>query len=140
MSGQEVTHAGWVKNVDEQGKVDISIIVNSSCASCEIKGSCNLSDMKEKIIEVNQASSEQFKAGQAVTVVMKQSLGTWAVLLGYIFPLLVVIISLFVFVALGLDQGLSALLSIGLLIPYYLALYLAKNYFRKRFTYTIRPD
>jgi len=139
MGEQVVTHPGWVKNIDKD-KVEVSIIVNSACASCEIKGSCNLSEMKEKIIEVNQKPSGKYKTGQPVTVIMKQSLGTWAVLLGYFFPFLVVVISLFAFVSAGLDQGLSALLSIGLLIPYYLVLYFTKDYIRKQFSYTIQTD
>jgi len=96
--------------------------------------------MKEKIIEINKPESEELKAGQPVTIIMKQSLGTWAVLLGYVFPLIVLVAGLFIFVGTGLDQGLSAILAIALLVPYYLILYLAKDYIRKRFTYTVRPE
>ncbi len=140
MGEQVVTHSGWVKNVDDQGKVEISVIVKSSCASCEISGSCSLSDMKEKIIEVNQSQTEELKSGQQVTIIMKQSLGTWAVLLGYVFPLIVLVTGLFIFVGTGIDQGLSAIFAIALLVPYYLILYLAKDFIRKRFTYTVRPE
>ena len=140
MSDQVVTHSGWVKKVDDQGKVEISVIVKSSCASCEISGSCSLSDMKEKIIEVQQSQQDDFKSGQPVTIIMKQSLGTWAVLLGYIFPLIVLVAGLFIFIGSGIDEGLSAILAIALMIPYYLILYLSKDYIRKRFTYTVRPD
>ncbi|NOX85199.1 MAG: SoxR reducing system RseC family protein [Chlorobi bacterium] len=140
MGEQVVTHTGWVKKVDDQGKVEISVIVKSSCASCEISGSCSLSDMKEKIIEVSKSESEEFKAGQPVTIIMKQSLGTWAVLLGYVFPLIVLVGGLFIFVGTGMDQGLSAILAIALLVPYYLTLYLVRDYIRKRFTYTVRPE
>ena len=140
MGEQVVTHSGWVKKVDDQGKVEISVIVKSSCASCEISGSCSLADLKEKIIEVQQSGGEKFKSGQQVMIVMKQSLGTWAVLLGYVFPLIVVVTGLFIFVGSGIDQGLSAISAIALLIPYYLILYLAKDFIRKRFTYTVRPE
>ena len=132
-----VTHTGFIKNVEGR-KAEVSIFVNSGCASCEINGSCSISDSKEKIIEVSLSNTERYDIGQEVMVEMKQSLGSWAVLLGYFFPFLVVVISLFAFVGAGLNEGLSALLSLGLLAPYYLLLYLSRGFFSKRFTYKIQ--
>ena len=137
MNEKIVTHPGFIKNVEGR-KAEVSIFVNSGCASCEINGSCSISDSTEKVIEVHLSNHEQFDIGQEVMVEMKQSLGTWAVLLGYFFPFLVVVISLFVFVAAGFSEGLSALLSLGLLAPYYLLLYISRGFFSKRFTYTIQ--
>lgn len=121
-------------------KAEVSIIVNSGCASCEVKGSCSISDAKEKIIEVSLAPSDKYEMGQHVMVEMKQSMGSWAVLLGYFFPFLFVLIGLIVFTLIGLDEGLSALLSLGILIPYYLVLYLTRDLLSKRFTYSMEPN
>jgi len=68
---------------------------------------------------------------------MKQSLGTIAVLLGYVFPFLVVLISLILFLQLGLDQGIAGILSILTLVPYYGLLYLLKDFFKKKFQYNL---
>jgi sigma-E factor negative regulatory protein RseC len=132
-----VNHPGFVKNIDGR-KAEVSIMVNSACSSCEIKGSCGISEAKEKIIEVNLSPAESYTEGQKVLVEMKQSLGSWAVLLGYFFPFLVVVISLFTLVSLGISEGVSALLSLSFLIPYYLVLYFTRDYFKKQFTYTIK--
>jgi sigma-E factor negative regulatory protein RseC len=138
MSQINITHPGIVKSINNN-KAEISIIVNSGCASCAINGSCSLSeiDVKEKIIQVTLTPESNYKVGQHVTIEMKQSMGSWAVLLGYFFPFLFVLIGLIVFISLGIDQGISALLSIGLLIPYYLVLYLTRHNLQKKFTYTI---
>lgn len=137
MQEKIVTHPGFIKSIDGR-RAEVSIMVNSGCASCDIKSSCAISEAKEKIIEVKLAQPGRFDKGEKVMVEMKQSLGSWAVLLGYFFPFLVVVISLFAFISLGLDEGLSALISLGFLAPYYFALYLARDFFRKRFTYTIQ--
>ena len=138
MSTVTITHPGVIKNLSIS-RAAVSIIVNSGCASCEVKSSCSISDAKEKIIEVSFASSDNYQEGQHVMVEMKQSMGTWAVLLGYFFPFLFVLIGLIIFTSFGLDEGLSALLSLGLLIPYYLFLYFTRNLLRKKFTYTMEP-
>lgn len=133
-----VTHSGIVKNISD-GKAMISIIAKSACASCQIKGSCSLSDVEEKIIEVDlHEDDKNLELGGQVTVEMKESLGTWAVLLGYVFPFLVVFISLVIFTSVGMDEGLAGLFSVLILAPYYIIMYLSRQFLRKRFTYRLQ--
>ncbi len=114
-------------------------MVTSGCASCEIKGACSVSDIEEKSVMVNTDGTDNYKIGQNITIEMKQNLGTWAVLLGYVFPFLVLFTGLIIFIGVGLDQGLAGILAILLLVPYYLALYLSRNFLGSKFTYNIRP-
>ena len=132
-----MTHTGIVKNLQGK-KVVISIMAHSACASCEIKGACSLSEVKEKLIEVDISEDRNYKIGENVVIEMKQTLGSWAVLLGYIFPFLLVVSALIIFTALGLDQGLSGLLALLILAPYYLILYLFRAILRKKFTYRLQ--
>ncbi len=139
MSKVVITHPGIIKNLTSN-KAEVSIIVNSSCASCEVKSSCSISDAKEKIIEISLSPSDKYEMGQHVMVEMKQSMGSWAVLIGYFFPFLFVLIGLIVFTSVGIDEGISALLSLSILIPYYLVLYLTRDILSKRFTYSMEPN
>lgn len=139
MSNVTITHPGIIKNLTSN-KAEVSIIVNSGCASCEVKSSCSISDTKEKIIEISLSPSDKYEMGQNVMVEMKQSMGSWAVLIGYFFPFLFVLIGLVVFTSIGIDEGLSALLSLSILIPYYLVLYLTRDLLSKRFTYSMEPN
>ncbi len=136
MSEKTITHNGTVQEV-KNGKALISVMTQSACVSCEIKGSCTLSDVKEKIIEVELREGQQFEKGKVVNVEMKQTAGTWAVLLGYFFPFLVVLGGLILFTASGLGQGTAGLLSLSLLVPYYLVLYFFRTAIRKRFTFRV---
>ncbi len=133
---ERVTHPGVVKKI-EGNKAEISVISKASCVSCSLNNVCSVSDMKEKIIEVDLADLGQHNEGENVTVEMKQSYGTWAVLLGYFFPFLVLFFGLMLFLHWGLDQGLAGILAIALLIPYYAILYLMRNFFKKRFRYHV---
>jgi len=117
---------------------EVVIISKSGCASCEINGSCSVSDMEEKVIDVDFNEGQNYKIGSQVTVEMKQSQGTWAVLLGYVFPFLVILISMILLSYLNLDEGLTGVISLSLLIPYYAILYFSKDFLKKNFTYRVR--
>ena len=132
-----VTHPGIIKQISG-GKAEVTVITKSACSSCEIKGSCNISETKEKIIEVELQPGDRYENGQQVTVEMKQSLGSWAVLLGYFFPFLVVVLGLVTFVSIGFNEGISGLLSLGLLGVYYLGLYSMKGFLKSKFSQRIR--
>ncbi|MFA5417927.1 MAG: SoxR reducing system RseC family protein [Bacteroidales bacterium] len=136
MSKNTVTHPGFIK-VIEPDKVEVTMVSVSGCASCQIKGSCSVSDTQVKSVWIHLDDTSSYRMGQEVTVEMSQTLGTWAVLLGYVFPFVVLLIGLIIFIESGLDQGLAGLLAVGLLLPYYGILYLMRNWLGKRFTYTL---
>ncbi len=136
--GEEtVTHTGIIRKI-AGNKAEISVISKASCVSCSLNNACSVSDMKEKIIEIDLNQVAQYNEGDSVVVEMKQSLGTWAVLLGYLFPFFVLFLGLIMFLHFGLNQGLSGILAIALLIPYYSILYLLRDFFKKRFRYRIQ--
>jgi len=136
MAEKIITHPGYIRNIDGTN-AEVVIISTSGCASCEIGGSCSVSDMEEKIIDVDLAHGQNYKRGDQVTVEMKQSQGTWAVLLGYVFPFFVVLISLIILSNFGMDEGLAGLISLLLLIPYYAAIYFLKDTLKKSFSYKV---
>ena len=132
MNEGKITHTGKIKEI-EGGKAVVSIVSKASCISCSLNNVCSASDVKEKEIEVDIIPGLQLAPGKEVTVELSQSAGTWAVLLGYFFPFLVLLGGLILFLQLGWDQGLAGLAAIGLLVPYYVALFLLKGRLRKQF-------
>ena len=106
--------------------------------SCSIKGHCSSADTKEKLIDVIDESSS-YQPGDRVWVVGELSMGVMAVLLAFVFPFLVLIFSLFAFMAMWHDELVSALCSLGLLIPYYYILWLNKSRLGKKFSFSIKP-
>lgn len=136
MSESIISHPGIITKIEGK-KAEVTVQVNSGCASCEIKTSCSISESVAKIIEVNLENAEAYHVGQLVRVEMKQTQGSWAVIFGYLFPFIILVLSLVVFILLGFDQGFAGLLSIGMLIPYYLLLFSLRNFFKKKFSYRL---
>ena len=137
MSDKIVEHEGIVKAVTEQ-YVEVSILAKTACLSCQLKGVCSVADIEEKVIEVPKNINKAYKEGEKVEIEMKESLGVKALLLGYVYPFILMLAVLIVTYALTDKQGLSGLLAVGSLVPYYFILYLFKNKFRKIFTFSIK--
>ncbi|RLD49858.1 MAG: hypothetical protein DRJ05_20415 [Bacteroidetes bacterium] len=137
MDTKFVTHPGFIKSIAD-GNAEVSIIAKSACASCEINGSCSVSDTSEKIIDVRLPKSESdYHIGQSVTIKMRQSSGVWAILFGYVFPFILIVATLIILTSLHFEQGLAGVLSLASLIPYYLTIYFFRNHFKKQFDHTI---
>ncbi len=136
-SDDVIVHPGKIIRV-EKNKVEVRILSQSACASCHAKGHCSVSDVEEKIVEVIPEAGRIFKEGETVDLIMKKGLAPKAVLLGYVFPFLVVLLALFILVYATGDEGLSALISLGLLIPYYVIMYTMRDKLQKTFVFSIR--
>lgn len=115
----------------------VSIVSASGCVSCQIKGACSASDMEEKIVPVKKLKNGDYKVGEVVTISMNQSVGVWAVLLGYIFPLILVVTSLLILTSIMEDQGNAGIISLSLLIPYYITLYMSRKIMDNNFEFKI---
>jgi len=96
----------------------------SSCASNPSKG-------------IEGIVNDNYNIGDKVTVMMDQSLGTWAVMFGYVFPFLVLLFGLIVFTQILASEGIAGLLALSLLAPYYGILYLSRKQMDKVFQFKI---
>jgi sigma-E factor negative regulatory protein RseC len=133
---ENISHPGIVEQVTDD-KIIVKIIAMSACSSCHAKGMCNVADMEEKIVEVRKIPHRDFQKNDQVTVSMKKSLGSRAVLLGYIFPFVLMIATLLLVLFLIGDEGVAGLSAILILIPYYWLLYIYRSKLKSTFSFTI---
>lgn len=131
-----ITHDGLISHMTED-VITVMIVSQASCASCSVKGACTASDVEEKIVDVKRELHDNYNVGDKVIVMMDQSLGTWAVMFGYVFPFLVLLIGLIVFTQILDSEGIAGLLALALLAPYYTILYLARKQMDKTFQFKI---
>ncbi len=129
-----IIHEGTVSNI-RNGIIKVDLIVESSCAACRAKGICGV-DSSSRTIEI-RTDKLGFDIGEQVNVILKQSLGTKALFLGYILPFILVVLSLISMLNFGVSEGISGLVSIAILLPYYLFLYLFRNKIKKEFNFDI---
>jgi len=135
MSG-EIDHKAVVQEIGEHS-VTVRFISQSACASCHAKGACMVSESSEKTLEISKPSWEVL-TGQEVEVVLSKSLGFKAVAYGYVLPFFLVLISLLSLSSIGMVELQAGLISLSALFPYYLILYLLRDKFTKKYSFSIR--
>ncbi|MBO6025961.1 MAG: SoxR reducing system RseC family protein [Bacteroidales bacterium] len=137
MSYQEtVSHEGIITKISGD-LLEIKIVAQSACAACHAKSACTMSDQAEKVLIVPKPEGSNFHLLQKVNVVMAVGQGNKAAVLAYLIPIILLLAALFTCLGLSLGEGLSALISIAALIPYYIVLYLCRDHLKKRFEYRI---
>lgn len=132
-----IRHDGIIKNMDDQYYY-VSIMAQSACAACEVKGVCNITEMQEEIVEVPKGNSSGFSVGDKVEIMMEKSLGTKAVMLGYFIPFLLLLATLIISLSLTDNQGIAGVLAVLVLIPYYFTIYFYRDKLKKTFVFRIR--
>ena len=130
-----VSHKGVVVAVDGN-KIKVQIESVSACAACHAKGMCTLSDKEDKLIDIELPKAADKKVGDVVTVVVAQQRGMQAVVLAYILPAIVVILSLVGLLNI-VSEPVAIILSLLLLAVYYLILYLLRNKISSKFVMTL---
>ncbi|TFG41044.1 MAG: Fis family transcriptional regulator [Bacteroidia bacterium] len=130
-----IKHDGTVKKADGNS-VLVSITSNAACSGCHGEGLCGISGKEEKIIVVK--GRYDVSPGDQVTVLMKQSTGYKAVVFSYLIPLVIVVASLIIFNLLSFNELTAGLISISLLVPWFLILYLFRNKINRSFTFTLK--
>lgn len=130
-----VSHKGVVVAVDGR-RLKVQIESVSACAACHAKGMCTLSDKEEKLIDIEMPNGMEKKVGDVVTVVVTQQRGMQAVVLAYILPAIVVILSLVGLLKIVSEQ-VAIILSLLSLAVYYILLYLFRNRISSKFVMTL---
>ena len=133
----EIRHEGIVESVSDD-VVRVRILQSSACSGCKVASHCNASEMKEKLIDVRtQGARGRWHVGQAVVVSTQSSMASRALLLAFGMPLLLMIAVLAVALLAGCGEGLAAMLSVGVLFPYFVVLALFRNRISKSITFRI---
>ena len=138
MTNNTIKHLGIVENI-QGSHLSVRIVQTSACAACSAKGHCSSADSKDKIIDIIDTATSSYRVGEKVMVIGETSMGMMAVVLAFIIPFVLLIFSLFLFMALMENELYSALLSLAILIPYYFILWLNKTRLKQKFSFTIKP-
>ena len=142
MVKERIEHEGKVIAVDKDF-ISVEIVNKSACAACHAKGVCGASDQAVKVVEVAQditTLTEDYQVGETVNVVMSSAMGSQAIWLSYVVPLIVLMASILVFSLCGAGELLMGLGSLGVVALYYLGLYLLRNKISKIFIFSIEKQ
>ena len=134
-----IKHRGRVEKV-EGSHVVVRIVQTSACSACSIKGHCNASESKEKLIDVFEVNAS-YQIGEEVVLLCTTSMGMQAVLLAFGVPLVILIVALGVTMHLTDGNALvSSLVGLLSIVPYYFAIHFSKDKLKKTFSFTIEKQ
>ena len=135
-NAETISHEGIITKITDD-ELEIKILAQSACAACHAKSACGMGEQAEKILTIPRPKDKDFTLSQKVNVKMAIGQGNKAAVLAYLLPIILLLAVLFVCLGFGLNEGLSALISIVALIPYYIVLYLRRDQLKKKFEYNI---
>lgn len=129
-----IEHKGIISEIRD-GSIFVDLSVKSACSSCHASGICGV-DTAQKTVEV-RTNETGYSVGEHVKVVLRESLGMKALFLGYLLPFIVVVSTLVLLLSFNISEGLSGLISVLILAPYYLVLYFFKDKIKREFNFNI---
>ena len=142
MAKERIEHEGKVISIDKD-YIGVEILNKSACAACHAKAVCGASDESVKVVEVAQditTLAADYQIGETVNVIMSSAMGTQAVWIAYVVPLLVLMASLLVFSLCGAGELAMGLGSLGIVALYYLGVFLFRNKISKIFIFSIEKQ
>jgi len=138
MGSSIIKHQGIVQDI-KNNQLEVMIISESACSSCKSKKICSISEAKEKLIYI-ESIDNSFHIGDKVTVFLEERMGAYAVIFAYLFPFIVMVLSLFIGYFNNASEpimGLSVLASLSL---YFGIVYLFRKQLGKRITFKVEKQ
>ncbi len=123
-------HAGIISKINSDSVI-VTLEENIHCESCHAKGTCGVSESGTKEVEVPK-TTDFYKINEQVDVILKKALGLKAVFWAYVFPFMLMFFTLII-ASSFLKEWLAGILSLLILVPYYLLLYFFKNTLKSAF-------
>jgi positive regulator of sigma E activity len=135
---QLIEHTGIINKI-EDNFMEVLIVQQSACSECHAKGSCTAADKKEKIVKV-ESTDRTLKAGDKVILFGRQSIGLQAVLLAFVLPFVLILITLIILQSFVVNEAVSGALALLVLVPYYGILSFFNKKIKAKFRFEIRKD
>ena len=133
---QDIRHDGVVDSIDGQNVI-VRITQSSACGGCQARNICRAAESKDKLVKVHQTDAGTFRVGQAVTVAGAESLGMKAVAFAFGLPLLLLLVALITAMSVTGSERVAAIAALGILVPYYIVLFLFRGRIKKDFQFRI---
>lgn len=131
----KISHSGIIESIDERC-IHVRIVQTSACAACKVASYCNAAESKEKIVDVYKPA-ENLKVGDAVTVTASSQIATQALLYGFAYPFVLLVVVLVAVLWLTGNEATAGLSALAALLPYYGVLYLLRKRHREQFAFDI---
>jgi sigma-E factor negative regulatory protein RseC len=130
----DITHSGFVSEVAD-GRVKVSLFRPEACGGCQMKDYCGGDNDERQEFEV---TANGYKVGDEVELNMSTATGLRAVLVAYLLPFAVLLVSLVVSLQVGLTEAQAALVSLSITGFYYVILKMMAGSIKDHFSINIQ--
>lgn len=138
MNSSIIQHQGIVQGI-KNNQLEVMIISESACSSCKSKKVCSISEIKEKLIYIDNIDNS-YHIGDKVTVFLEEKMGAYAVIFAYLFPFIVMVLSLFIGYYNNASEPIMGLSVLGSLSLYFVIVYLLRKQLGKRITFKVEKQ
>ncbi len=134
-TGNIIRHSGEVV-ATEGDRVRVRIVQASACSACRAKGFCASAEAQDKLIDCT-AEGETFQTGEQVEVLVQERLGMKAVMLAYVLPFVVIIVTLSFLTYYIHNEAVTGIVALAAAACYFLVLGFASRKLKKVFTFKV---
>lgn len=135
MSNDVIQHTGRIIAINER-VAQVLIAQTSACSECHAKSICGASDKKDKIIDAELCDND-FKVGDEVSIVGQKSLGITAVLLAYVMPFILIIVTMLIASIITKTEWIIGTVSLAILAPYFVILRMLRSKIQAKFKFYV---
>ena len=132
-----ISHTGIIDSI-EDGMVRVRIVQHSACSSCKVASMCNSAESKEKLIDVRHGANDNLHVGDSVTVMAAQAVGTKAVVIAFVIPLVIMLATIAIVMHVTGSEAYAAASGIAVMLPYYIVLYLFRSRLERELTFYLK--
>ncbi|MEQ9301807.1 MAG: SoxR reducing system RseC family protein [Cyclobacteriaceae bacterium] len=130
----DIIHSGFVSEV-ANGRVKVSLFRPEACGGCQMKDYCGGDNDERQEFEV---AANGYQVGDEVQLLMSTSTGLRAVLVAYLVPFAVLLLSLIAGLEMGLTEAEAALVSLSTTGLYYILLKMMSGSIKNHFSINIQ--
>lgn len=117
----------------EGNRVEVQMMQQSACASCDAAGLCRSHESKMRTLVVNVPDASSFQEGDHVWLHTEVKLGMQASVLAYVVPLVVMVAVLAGCGMAGVPESVSAMAALCVLGLYFVGLYAMRGRLSRKF-------
>ena len=118
------------------GILQVEVSDATPCESCSAQSSCCMSGSREKRVEIPFTSGD-YRPGDEVTVVGKNSMELKAVLIAFVLPLVLILITILMVSSMGADERQAAFISLSVLVIYFFGIFFLRDRIKGSFTFEV---
>ena len=136
MDNKAVRHCGIITSI-HGNHVRVKCTRMSACSTCNAEQTCHKAKGKPFYVDVTDSNAADRKIGEHVMIEMAASNGHYAVIMGFVLPLVAFVTTLLAAKWCDYSDAISALCSLAVCVSYYALLFLLKKTLNKKFVFKI---